>query len=533
MSSKILPVVSFVLVGAIAQAQPRPAPKPPQPPRPPAPVVAPFVPDLDVELGDLDVRLGELRAKLDLDLSPMLALDLEPVLAGMDAFEMMGQERWGGRAGDAESLQYSRGTEYLDQGRYEQALAAFDKAIAANGKRTDGALYWKAYCLNRLGRGREALSTLDDLLKKYPSSRWANDARALQVELRQASGRPVNPQQESDDELKLIALNGLIAREPDKAIPLVEQVLNGSASPRVKQRALFVLAQSGSPQAKTLLTDIAKGKGNPDLQLKALEYLGVFGGGPNVALLVDVYKGTSDADVKRRVIRSLAMAAGRGWAFNFVLPDLPNIKIPEIFIDTKAFKYDWSDADRAKMEAEWKAEAQRAREEAGRARAEAEKAMQEARATQRSTGSAERDKAREARAKEASDALWQLYQIETAPDLKREILRNMYTGDQPDRLLQIARTEKNADLRRAAIRGLMLNHSAKNADNLVALYRDERDPEVRRQIVDALGMMNTAGPLVQVARQETDPQLRKRIVERLSMMTDKEATDYLMELLKK
>ena len=36
-----------------------------------------------------------------------------------------------------------------------------------------------------------------------------------------------------------------------------------------------------------------------------------------------------------------------------------------------------------------------------------------------------------------------------------------------------------------------------------------------------------------MARQETDPALRKRIVERLSMMKDKEAVDYMMEILKK
>ena len=42
-----------------------------------------------------------------------------------------------------------------------------------------------------------------------------------------------------------------------------------------------------------------------------------------------------------------------------------------------------------------------------------------------------------------------------------------------------------------------------------------------------------AATLVQMARQETDPALRKRIVERLSTMKEKEAVDYMMEILKK
>ena len=69
---------------------------------------------------------------------------------------------------------------------------------------------------------------------------------------------------------------------------------------------------------------------------------------------------------------------------------------------------------------------------------------------------------------------------------------------------------------------------------MLGLYKTEKDPAVRRQIVDSVSSMHgTAATLVQMARQETDPTLRKRIVERLSTMKDKEAVDYMMEILKK
>ena len=176
-------------------------------------------------------------------------------------------------------------------------------------------MYWKAYALNRLGKRDEAIRTLEELQKKFPSSRWTNDAKALLIDVRQASGQPVSADVAGDEELKLIALNGLMMRDPDSAIPMVEKLLTGSASPKLKERGLFVLAQSASPRAKTLLADIAKGKGNPDLQLKALDYLGAFGSGPDVPLLVDVYKSTGDVDVKKRVIRSLGMTGRRGVVF--------------------------------------------------------------------------------------------------------------------------------------------------------------------------------------------------------------------------
>ena len=45
--------------------------------------------------------------------------------------------------------------------------------------------------------------------KTNPKSRWLDDAKALRVELRQASGQPVSADIQNDEELKLIALNGL------------------------------------------------------------------------------------------------------------------------------------------------------------------------------------------------------------------------------------------------------------------------------------------------------------------------------------
>jgi tetratricopeptide (TPR) repeat protein len=537
--------MSFVLVAAMAQAQSKP-PKPPKPPvSPAAPVLAPapvVVPDLpDVDLRSLEAELEDLRFNLDFDVAPMIAA----AFADVDVLQTPSPRptpRVRTSRDSRESADYSRGTSYLDQGRYEQAVQSFDKVIAANDARADGAMYWKSYALNRLGRGGEALTTLDALLKKFPSSRWANDAKALQVEVKQASGRAVNPSQQADDELKLIALNGLMTRDPERAIPMVEQILAGSASPRMKERALFVLAQSGSPKAKTMLTEIAKGKGNPDLQMKALDYLGVFGSGPDVPLLVDIYRSSSDVDVKKRVIRSLGMAGrrGSGFTFNFNFgPELARTisAAGKVAAQATAEARAQADANYQQMLQEAQRAQQEAQREMERARQEMARAADEARRSGatvgNSTGATERDKAREAKAKEASDALWGLYQVEPSTDLKREILRNMYSGDESDRLVQIARTEKDASLRRAALQAMMFSRTPKTADTLVGLYREENDPSVKRQIVDVLGTLDTSAPLIQIARQETDVELKRTIVQRISFMKDKDATDFMMEILKK
>jgi tetratricopeptide (TPR) repeat protein len=538
--------VTLTLVAAAAGAQTRPVPQ-----KPPVAPVAPVAPAAPVPLIPPNIALAldapafELTQLPDLNLSELQhsaqLLALDAVSAATFAEPLVLADLQDSTAKvmtlvTSESADYDRGTSYLDSGRYDRAIESFDKVIARNGKKVDGAMYWKAYSLHRLGKRDEAIRTIEELEKKFPSSRWSSDAKALMIDVRQASGQPVSPDKAGDEELKLIALNGLMARNPDQAIPMVEQLLTGSASPKLKERGLFVLAQSASPRAKTLLAEVAKGKANPDLQLKALDYLGAFGGGPDVPLLVDVYRTTPDIDVKKRVIRSLGSTGRRGGVFMFNSGEYP-------IVYGQAFDQARAAIERSRADIEL----QKTLTEAERARVQAELDRKLAELGDRtgptkiapSTGSApsaaqtEREKAREAKAKEAGDALWQLYQGEPSAELKREILRNMRSATQTDRLMQIAKSESNADLRSAAIQGLMLDRSPKTAETVLSLYQGEKDPAVRRQMVDSFSWSGSAATLVKIARQETDPALRKRIVERLSMMQDKEAVDYMMEILKK
>jgi hypothetical protein len=111
----------------------------------------------------------------------------------------------------------------------------------------------KAYALIKLGRRDDALAAIAELHKGHPSSRWLDDARALEIEIKQAGGKPVNPESADDEELKLMALNSFMDTDPDRALPLLEKLLHSSQSPKIKERALFVLTQSGSSKARQLV----------------------------------------------------------------------------------------------------------------------------------------------------------------------------------------------------------------------------------------------------------------------------------------
>ena len=131
---------------------------------------------------------------------PAAAATADPTAAGEAASEAEGP----GEDSRQQEL-YEQGTDALDEGQWDRAAAVFAEAARQPGDRADGALYWKAYAQSKLGRKAEALATLAELGKRFPQSRWANDAAALELELK--GGRNVSPDSVEDEDLKLIALS--------------------------------------------------------------------------------------------------------------------------------------------------------------------------------------------------------------------------------------------------------------------------------------------------------------------------------------
>jgi len=397
------------------------------------------------------------------------AVPATPVIARAVVFEWQG-DRDRERRGREDEL-YEEGQEALEEGRWQRAVERFTSLVAAKGSRTDAALYWRAYALDKLGQKAEALAAASELIKSYPKSRWMSDVRALEMQVRQSVGQPARPEAEADEELKLLALQALQHSDPTQAVPMLEKILQGSHSPRMKERALFVLAQSQAPRAREVLMAIARGTANPDMQRKAIQYLGIHGTRENREALAQIYASSTDVDVKRRILRSFGVSGERSR----VLAVATTESSPEL-------------------------------------RAEAVQQLG---------------------VMGAHEELSQLYAKETTVDLKKRILQAMFVGGNATRLVEIANAEQNPELRRTAIRNLGLIGASRTGDALLAIYAKDKDPENRKAVINAFFTQNNAEQLVAIARKETDPQMRKEIVSRLSTMRSKVALDYLLEILNK
>lgn len=387
----------------------------------------------------------------------------------LDAFPAWND--WNEESEDRPSELYERGTKALDNGEWEDAAKAFREVVRQGGARADGAQYWLAYALNKQGRPDEALAILRGFATAYPKSSWRKEARALELEIRPASGRTVLKEGDLDEDLKLMAINSLMNTEPEQAIPLLEKVLNGPASSKLKERALFVLAQSNSPRGKQILADTARGKSGPELQEKAIHYLGVFGGRGNAQLLSEIYASAGSNEIKERVLHAFMVSGNK----ERVLAAARGEKNPEL-----------------------------------RSAAVHQLGIMGARTE-----------------------LWEMYRNESSQSVKESILHGMFLAGDVEHVLELARSESNPALRRDAIHKLGLMDHARSASALVSIYQAEKDMELKKAVLQALFLQNNGKALVEIARAEKDPRLKAEAVSKLSLMRNKDATDYLLEILNK
>ena len=364
---------------------------------------------------------------------------------------------------------YEEGTDAIDDENWDEAVRTFARVAEMKGSRADGAVYWSAYALEKLGRKAEALKTIDGLKKAYPKSRWLDDAQALELELRQSRGERVSPASVEDDDLKMIAINSLMHTDPEKAFPLLEKLVrNGAVSKKIRERALFVLSQSSSAKSQALLADIARGNANPDLQKDAVRYLGISGSAQSRQLLADMYASVNSENVKKEIIRAFMLAGDK----TRVLAAARTEKDPEL------------------------------REEAIRnlgimgGRAE----------------------------------LAQMYAGETNPEVKEAIIQALFISGDTEKMADLARTEKDPDLREDAIKKLGLM-GGKTAPLLLSLYANETSENVKEAVIDALFLQGNARALIDLTKSEKNKDLKSRAFKKLSLMQNDEALEYMLQIL--
>jgi hypothetical protein len=107
-----------------------------------------------------------------------------------------------------------------------------------------------------------------------------------------------------DADLRIQALSSLMRTDAAKVIPMLREIALDAGDTGEARRALFVLAQSGRPDARSTVVEVAK-TGPEPVRIAAVRELGRLGG-PTVANdLLQVYS-SGNEQVKYQVVTSLA-----------------------------------------------------------------------------------------------------------------------------------------------------------------------------------------------------------------------------------
>jgi hypothetical protein len=369
---------------------------------------------------------------------------------------------------------YSNGLNYLNQRQYDRAIGQFDRVIAQKAVRTDGAMYHKSFALFRSGRSQEALETIATLRRDFPQSPYLNDARVLEADIRRLGGQPISPSAADDDEIKLLAIQGL--QRSEQAIPLLEGVLGSANSLRVKKQALFVLAANDDARARATLLRYARGDANPDLQMDAIRYLISRRDAATSRDLREIYNGTQDSAVRIAIINAYQSASDKAALLEI--------------------------------------------------------------AANRSAGADLRGRAVSGLSSLLSpDELYAMYQQETDAAVRLHIVSALGAARAIDHLARAAGSDADAGVRRRAVSalgGMRGDQGAKARQALQDIYAAQTDSAIRLSIINALNHTEGAEALVSLARKETTLDLKRVIVQRLSELAprSKVAADYLMEVIK-
>jgi HEAT repeat protein len=114
----------------------------------------------------------------------------------------------------------------------------------------------------------------------------------------------------SDPDLRIQALSSLMQTDAVRVIPILREIALESKNPNEARRAVFVLAQSGRPDAHSTVFEVAKRASEP-VSVAAVRELGRFGG-PRVSNeLLQLY-GIGNPRVKFQIVNSLGEREATG-----------------------------------------------------------------------------------------------------------------------------------------------------------------------------------------------------------------------------
>ncbi len=389
------------------------------------------------------------------------------------------------KSSEASAKAFREGRDLIGDENWKGAADKFNGFIESFPKdpNVDAALYWLAFAQAKQEKYADADSRIRLLLKKFPRSNWADDARALQVQIAPNLGKTVEVANDDDEEIKILALESLFRSNPERGMAYVRKLLTpGSTdSRRMKEAGIELIRRFGGEQTVPLLIEVIRSQSDPELRKAAIHTLGRTEDERAFDVLLELVNTSTDDEIAKAAVFAISRFDG-DKARNTLVGMARNAKSREVRKD--AIFWLSRNSDDATL-----------------------------------------------------DELMKIFQSETDVEVKKQIvfaLKRMGSPGALAKLYEIARGNGEVEVRKDALHWIGQRGGAEAVNYLIQLYDQESNDEIKNQIIFALSRANDKSALrklIDIAKRDKSIELRKQAVFWLGRSDDPEAAKFLEDLL--
>ena len=269
------------------------------------------------------------------DIAPAIALGRAAIedMAGRSLFE----RQFGGitseppkswsQSDPADSL-YRLAREALNRGEYRRAAQLFGDISQKfpNSVYSNDARYWRAFALYRIGSSndlRDALAALKDTGRGYRQASLQTDAPVLAARIQsalaaqgdgdarrvvnQTASQPGAPCDREDLAVRIEALNSLGRTDPESTTPILSRLLarRDECSASLRRAAIYILGRRTDDEARNLV--IGAARNDPDIRVRsdALRFLAAMPGDQAVSTIEEMARTPGNEQLQRAAIEAL------------------------------------------------------------------------------------------------------------------------------------------------------------------------------------------------------------------------------------
>jgi HEAT repeat protein len=191
------------------------------------------------------------------------------------------------------------------------------------------ALYYRAYALYKSGSSRElndAVVALDRQASRYPKAGTLSDAKQLRASIRSeqakrgdggagleiaSGGTNLSNQNRcptDDDDMRLTALAGIVQLDPDQVLPVLQKLLSrrDECSVALRKRAVYMVAQTKEEERAEILLNVARTDPSVDVRRDAVQWLSSVNTERAAKALDSILFSPGSAEMRERALSALS-----------------------------------------------------------------------------------------------------------------------------------------------------------------------------------------------------------------------------------